>query len=268
MRSKWDLYGFIRFCLPLFPFAVKACAPVIITLAVIGIIYAAFVAAMQTDLKRLIAYSSISHIGVIMLGIFALTSLGLSGAVVQMVSHTITTGALFILVGALYARRQSYKIADFGGLMAVMPMFTVVFLIATLSSVALPLTSGFTGEILLLMGSFQTHPWAAGFATTSAIWSVVYMLWMFQRVMYGKLENDANKTLPDMTRGEKLVLFPLVLLIFVLGVVPTPILLNKVNHSVNTVMTQTQPVYDDPFAVPPLPSQKLAAVAMQPRGLK
>jgi len=265
---KMGLYGFIRFCLPLFPFAVKACAPVIITLAVIGIIYAAFVAAMQTDLKRLIAYSSISHIGVIMLGIFALTSLGLSGAVVQMVSHTITTGALFILIGALYARRQSYKIADYGGLMAVMPMFTVVFLIATLSSVALPLTSGFTGEILLLMGSFQTHPWAAGFATTAAIWSVVYMLWMFQRVMYGKLTNPANQSLPDMTRGEKLALFPLVLLIFVLGVYPTPIVLDKVNPAVNTVMAQTQPVYLDPFAGPPVPSTKLAAVAMQPRGLK
>ncbi len=149
---KMGLYGFIRFCLPLFPYAVKACAPVIITLAVIGVIYAALVAAMQTDLKRLIAYSSISHIGVIMLGIFALTSIGLSGAVVQMVSHTITTGALFILIGALYARRQSYQIGDFGGLMAVMPMFTVVFLIATLSSVALPLTSGFTGEIAAAAG--------------------------------------------------------------------------------------------------------------------
>ena len=264
---KMGLYGFIRFCLPLFPYAVVVCGPVIITLAVIGIIYAAFVAAMQTDLKRLIAYSSISHIGVIMLGIFALTSLGLSGAVVQMVSHTITTGALFILIGALYARRQSYKIADFGGLMAVMPMFTVVFLIATLSSVALPLTSGFTGEILLLMGSFQTNPWAAGFATTAAIWSVVYMLWMFQRVMYGKLDNDENRALPDMTRGEKLALFPLVVLIFVLGIYPTPIVLNKVNHSVNTVMGQVNPVYRDPFKSPTVPTP-IAAVAMQPRGLK
>ena len=265
---KMGLYGFIRFCLPLFPFAIKACAPVIIVLAVIGIIYAAFVAAMQTDLKRLIAYSSISHIGVIMLGIFALTSLGLTGAVMQMVSHTITTGALFILVGALYARRQSYKIADYGGLMAVMPMFTVVFLIATLSSVALPLTSGFTGEILLLMGSFQTNPWATGFATTAAIWSVVYMLWMFQRVMYGKLDKDENRSLPDMTRGEKLALFPLVILIFVLGIYPTPLLLNKVNPSVNTVLAQTMPVYADPFAVPPISTPKLAAVAMQPRGQK
>ncbi len=258
---KMGLYGFIRFCLPLFPYAVKASAPVIITLAVIGVIFAALVAAMQTDLKRLLAYSSVSHIGVIMLGIFALTSIGMSGAVIQMVSHTITTGALFILVGGLYARRRSYKIADFGGLMAVMPMFTVVFLIATLSSVALPLTSGFTGELLLLMGSFQTHPWAAAFATTAAIWSVVYMLWMFQRVMYGKLDNDANRALPDMTGGEKWALVPLVLLIFLLGVYPTPTL-NKLNPAVTTVMAQSDPQYNDPFATPsPAQLQKIAATA-------
>ena len=275
---KMGLYGFIRFCLPLFPFAVKACAPVIIVLAVIGVIYAALVAAMQTDLKRLLAYSSVSHIGVIMLGIFALTSIGLSGAVVQMVSHTITTGALFILVAALYARRQSYQIADFGGLTAVMPMFTVVFLIATLSSVALPLTSGFTGELLLLMGSFQTHPWAASFATTAAIWSVVYMLWMFQRVMYGKLDNDANRALPDMTRGEKWALIPLVVLIFVLGVYPTPITLDKVGPSVAKVMKQTQPAYFDPFGdpnphtaaltTPRLAASRPAAAPTQPKGTR
>ena len=247
---KMGLYGFIRFCLPLFPHAVLEAAPFIIILAVIGVIYAALVAAMQTDLKRLIAYSSVSHIGVIMLGIFTLTSIGMSGAVIQMVSHTITTGALFILIGGLYARRQSYQIKDFGGLMGVMPMFTVVFLIATLSSVALPLTSGFTGELLLLLGSFQTSPWAAAFATTAAIWSVVYMLWMFQRVMYGKLDNEANRSLPDMTGGEKWALIPLVLLIFLLGAYPTPTVLNKVNPAVTTVMTQTKLSYDNPFDTP------------------
>jgi len=270
---KMGLYGFIRFCLPLFPFAVKASAPIIIALAVIGIIYAALVAAMQTDLKRLLAYSSISHIGVIMLGIFALTSIGMSGAVLQMVSHTITTGALFILVAGLYARRKSYQIKDYGGLMAVMPMFTVVFLIATLSSVALPLTSGFTGELLLLLGSFQTHPWAASFATTAAVWSVVYMLWMFQRVMYGKLDNDANRSLPDMTSGEKWALFPLVVFIFALGIYPTTTL-NKLNPSVYAVMAQSDPQRNDPF--PPhvaLPASKtaasgprVAAVPAQPKG--
>ena len=277
---KMGLYGFIRFCLPLFPYAVKVSAPIIIILAVIGVIYAALVAAMQPDLKRLLAYSSVSHIGVIMLGIFALTSIGLSGSVVQMVSHTITTGALFILVAGLYARRGSYQIKDFGGLNAVMPMFTVVFLIATLSSVALPLTSGFTGELLLLMGSFQTNPWAAGFATTAAIWSVVYMLWMFQRVMYGHLDQDVNKNLPDMTRGEKWALVPLVILIFVIGIVPTPTVLNKVNPAVTTVMAQVQPVYASPFAAPvgrtvaaadsagAAAAPRLAAVPAQPKGTR
>ena len=277
---KMGIYGFIRFCLPLFPYAVKACAPVIITLAVIGVIYAALVAAMQTDLKRLIAYSSISHIGVIMLGVFTLTSIGMNGAVIQMVSHTFTTGALFIILGALYARRQSYKIADYGGLMGVMPAFTVVFLIATLSSVALPLTSGFTGELLLLLGSFQTHPWAASFATTAAIWSVVYMLWMFQRVMHGKITHDENRSLPDLSSGEKWALYPLVILIFVIGIVPTYTVLNKINPSVDAVMTQTKTGYDDPFPVlsPPektVPTQsalidvsppRVAAVPAQPKG--
>ena len=268
---KMGVYGFIRFCLPLFPFAVKYCSTVIVILAVIGVIYAALVAAMQTDLKRLIAYSSVSHIGVIMLGVFALTSIGLSGAVVQMVSHTITTGALFIILGALYARRQSYQISAYGGLMAVMPMFTVVFLIATLSSVALPLTSGFTGEILLLLGSFQTHPWAASFATTSAIWSVVYMLWMFQRVMHGKLDKEENRRLPDLTSGEKWALVPLVLLIFALGVYPTPTVLDKINPSVTTVMAQTQAVYDNPFKEPTadktaMTAPRTVAVAEQPKG--
>ena len=271
---KMGIYGFIRFCLPLFPFAVQAAAPIIVILAVIGVIYAALIAAMQTDLKRLIAYSSVSHIGVIMLGIFALTALGVSGAVVQMVSHTITTGALFIIIGALYARRRSYQIADFGGLMGVMPMFTVVFLVATLSSVALPLTSGFTGEILLLMGSFQTQPWATGFATTAAIWSVVYMLWMFQRVMYGKLDKEENRRLPDLTGGEKWALVPLMLLIFLLGVYPTPTVLNKINPSVTTVMAQVGSEYNDPFATPMVNQLKttaaaaprVAAVPAQPKG--
>ncbi len=277
---KMGIYGFIRFCLPLFPYAVKACAPVIITLAVIGIIYAALVAAMQTDLKRLIAYSSISHIGVIMLGVFTLTSIGMNGAVIQMVSHTFTTGALFIILGALYARRQSYKIADYGGLMGVMPLFTVVFLIATLSSVALPLTSGFTGELLLLLGSFQTHPWAASFATTAAIWSVVYMLWMFQRVMHGKITHEENRSLPDLSSGEKWALYPLVVLIFVIGIVPTYTVLNKINPSVNVVMHQSQADYVDPFRVPPPPEKtvptqsalidvsapRVAAVPAQPKG--
>jgi NADH-quinone oxidoreductase subunit M len=232
---KMGVYGFIRFCLPLFPHAVHDFAPIVIFMSVVGILWAAWVAAMQTDLKRLLAYSSISHIGVIMLAIFSLNNIAISGAVIQMVSHTITTGALFILAGALYARRGTYAIGDYGGLMKVMPAFTAVFMIAVLSSVALPSTAGFTGEILMLLGAFQTHPWAAGFATTAAIWSVVYMLWMFQRVMYGKLDKPENADLPDWTTGEKWALAPLILLIFFIGVYPKP-LLDPLNDSVNTIM--------------------------------
>ena len=246
---KMGLYGFLRFCLPLFPHAVQTAAPYIIILSVIGVVYAALVAAMQTDLKKLIAYSSVSHIGVIMLAIFALTGIGASGAVLQMVSHTFTTGALFILLAGLYARRKSYQIGDFGGLAKPMPAFVIVFLIATLSSVALPTTSGFSGELLMLMGSFQTHPWATGVATTAAIWSVVYMLWMFQRVNYGPVTHAENETLPDWTRTEKWLLAPLVLVMFGLGVYPTPTL-QKLTPSVNAVLAQSAPNYVSPFAAP------------------
>jgi len=221
---KMGLYGFLRFCLPLFPHAVAEAAPLIITLSVIGIIYAALVASMQTDLKRLIAYSSISHVGVIVLAIFALSGAGITGGIIQMVSHTITTGALFILLGGLYARRGTYAISEYGGLAKAMPAFTVVFLIATLSSVALPLTAGFTGEFMILIGSFQHYPIATGFAATAAIWSAVYMLWMFQRVMYGSVTKSENANLPDWSNGEKLALVPLVLLIFILGIYPKPVI--------------------------------------------
>lgn len=246
---KMGLYGFIRFCLPLFPHAVEICAPYIIALSVIGIIYAALVAAMQTNLKRLLAYSSISHIGVIMLAIFALTSIGISGAVIQMVSHTITMGALFIVAAGLYARRQTTEIAQFGGLMRVMPAFTAVFLIATLSSIALPTTSGFTGEFMMLQGSFLTYPWQTGLATTAAIWSAVYMLWMFQRVMYGKLDKEANQSLPDWTVGERWALVPLVIVIFFLGLYPIKVL-DQINPSVNAIVAQNAPEHEDKFAKP------------------
>ncbi len=238
---KMGLYGFLRFCIPLFPHAVKEAAPLIITLSVIGVIYAAFVASMQTDLKRLIAYSSVSHVGVIMLAIFAESVSGISGGIVQMVSHTITTGALFILGGSLYARRGTYAISEYGGLMKTMPAFTVVFLIVTLSSVALPTTSGFTGEFLMLIGSFQHYPVATGFATTAAIWSVVYMLWMFQRVMYGQVTKPENENLPDWTPGEKWALVPLVILIFALGIYPKPVL-DIVNPAAATTLTPTGPI--------------------------
>jgi NADH-quinone oxidoreductase subunit M len=252
---KMGLYGFIRFCLPLFPHAVLAAAPIIVVLAVIGVIYAALSAAVQKDLRRLIAYSSISHVGVIMLAIFALTQAGISGAVVQMFSHTFTTGALFILAYYLFARRGSYQIADFGGVWKVMPFFAAVFLIVTLSAIALPGTSGFTGEFLMLIGSFQTQPWAAGVATTAAIWSAVYMLWMFQRVMHGPIDKAEVRDMADVTDLQKWALVPLVAIIVFLGVYPTPAL-NALNSSVTAILSRTAPA---PVPGSPLDTQQALA---------
>ncbi len=235
---KMGLYGFIRFCLPLFPHAVQECAPVIVALAVIGVIVAALTASVQTDMKRLLAYSSVSHIGVIMLAIFGLTAAGISGSVIQMFSHTLTTGALFIIVSLIAVRRGgSYAIADYGGVWKVMPYLGALFVMATLSAIALPGTSGFTGEFLMLIGSFQTHPWAAGIATTAAIWSAVYMLWMYQRVMTGPIVKPEVAEMRDIRPLEKWVLVPLILIIIWLGVYPKPFE-DKINTPVTTILAQ------------------------------
>ncbi|MDR3709554.1 MAG: NADH-quinone oxidoreductase subunit M [Capsulimonadaceae bacterium] len=220
---KMGLYGFIRFNVSLFPTATAELAPIAVVLGVIGVIYAALVAAAQTDLKRLAAYSSISHIGVIVVAIFALTAAGWTGAVIQMVSHTFTMGALFILIGYLYERRGTYDISSYGGVWKVMPYFSVVFLIATLSAIALPGTAGFYGEFLMLVGSFQTYPWAAAIATTAAIWSAVYMLWMFKRVMHGKINKPEVEAFTDLSVTEKWALVPLVAIILWIGIYPIPL---------------------------------------------
>jgi NADH-quinone oxidoreductase subunit M len=249
---KMGLYGFIRFCLPLFPNATHEAAPIIEILGVIGVVYAALIACMQTDIKRLIAYSSISHIGVIVVAIFSLTTAGIDGAVIQMVSHTITTGALFLLGGLLFARRGSYEINAYGGVMKVMPVFSTVLLIAVLSSVAMPGTSGFSGEFLMLIGAFQTYPWIAGIATTAAVWSVCYMLWMYQRVMHGKADKPEVLQMTDLTAGERWGLFaPLIVLMILIGIYPAPIL-DKLNIPVEKVLQQAgaQNIPPSPLSAP------------------
>lgn len=267
---KMGLYGFIRFNLPLFPHATQAAAPVIVALAVIGVVYAALVAAVQTDLKKLIAYSSISHVGVVALAIFGLTVIGISGGVIQMVNHTITTGALFILVGILFARRGSYQISAYGGVWRAMPIFTALFLLTTLSAVALPGTGGFTGEFLMLLGAFQTHPWAAGIATTAAIWSVVYMLWMFQRVFFGAADKPEVQAMGDATRADQWVLVPLVLLFLWIGIFPNP-LLSKINLPARTIVAQLSAGSGGPPAVDQTPvpdnmgASGTAQAALRPR---
>ena len=237
---KMGLFGFIRYCLPLFPDAVQSAAPYIVALSVVGVIWAALTAAVQTDLRKLIAYSSISHIGVIMLAIFSLTSAGMSGAVVQMFSHTFTTGGLFILAYYLAARRGSYEIADYGGVWKKMPAFAAFFLIVTLSAIALPGTSGFTGEFLMLIGAFQTHPWAAGIATSAAIWSAVYMLWMFQRVMHGPITKPEVEKMHDVPLHASVGLVAIVVLIVWLGVLPNPVL-RLINAPITIILNLNQP---------------------------
>jgi NADH-quinone oxidoreductase subunit M len=221
---KMGTYGLVRFAFPLFPEAAQLFSPYIAGLAVIGIIYGALVAMVQPDLKKLVAYSSVSHLGFVVLGICALNVQGLQGAVYQMINHGISTGALFIIVGMLSDRRHTRLIAEFGGLKAVMPRLTAAFLIVTLSSIALPGLNGFVGEFLILVGAFRWSPRLAALAATGVILSAVYMLWMFQRVNYGPVTKSENTHLPDLTTREWWTLGPAVAVAILMGVAPTPFL--------------------------------------------
>jgi NADH-quinone oxidoreductase subunit M len=220
---KMGTYGFVRFAMPLFPDAVARFTPLIATLAVIGIIYAALVAMVQDDVKKLVAYSSVAHLGFVMLGIFALNREGVAGGMLQMLNHGISTGALFLIVGFIYERRHTRLISDFGGLSKQMPVFATIFMIVTLSSIGLPGTNGFVGEFLILLGSYESGlRWYAIIAASGVILSAVYMLWMFQRVMFGEVTNPGNLTIKDLNPREIAVMAPLVALIFIMGIFPTP----------------------------------------------
>jgi len=219
---KMGTYGFLRFSLPIFPQATEAAMGWISALAIVGIIYGALVAMVQPDIKKLVAYSSVSHLGFVTLGIFALNTQALEGSILQMINHGISTGALFLIVGVLYERRHSRLIADYGGISARMPVFAAVFMIVTLSSIGLPGLNGFVGEFLILVGVWKSSPIMAALATTGVVWAAVYMLWMFQRVMFGKITNPKNETLTDLNLREIAYFAPLVLFIFTLGVFPTP----------------------------------------------
>ena len=221
---KLGTYGFLRFAMPLFPDAAAAAAPWIIALAVIGIIYGAAVAMMQSDIKKLVAYSSVSHLGFVMLGLFALNLQGVQGAIYQMVSHGLSTGALFLLVGMIYDRRHSRLIDDFGGLWRVVPLFSVILLLVMFSSIGLPGLNGFVGEFLILLGAFRVTPGWTAAAATGVILGAVYMLWMYRRVVFGPLNNPANEKLPDLNGRELLLLAPIVILIVLMGVYPRPFL--------------------------------------------
>jgi NADH-quinone oxidoreductase subunit M len=236
---KMGTYGLMRFNLVLFPSASKEMAPVIIVLAVIGIIYGALVAMVQPDVKRLVAYSSVSHMGFVVLGLFSFTDAGLQGALYQMLNHGVSTGALFLLVGMIYERRHTRAISEFGGLATSMPWFSAFFVIASLSSIGLPFLNGFVGEFLIMLGSWLstavTHAWVVTmFAGTGVIWAAVYMLWMLQRVVFGKITNPKNGRLSDVSAREVVLLLPLLILMLVMGVYPN-MFLSRSSKSVDEV---------------------------------
>ncbi len=216
-------YGFIRFSLPMFPLASADFAPFIFALSVIAIIYTSLVAMVQEDMKKLIAYSSVAHMAYVTMGIFAANEQGLQGAIFQMLSHGIVSGALFLCVGVIYDRMHTREIAAFGGLVNNMPKYAVAFLIFTMANVGLPGTSGFIGEFLTLFGVFRVNTWVALFATTGVILSAAYALWLYRQVIFGALTKESLKVLLDLSPREKLILYPLVVLTIFFGVYPTPV---------------------------------------------
>lgn len=238
---KMGIYGFLRFALPMFSHAATSPAVIgtVMVLSVIGIIYGAWVAAVQPDAKKLVAYTSIAHLGFVMMGVFSLTAESVEGAILQMVNHGISTGALFLLIGMLYERRHTRLIAEFGGIAKAMPVFATSFVLVALSSIGLPGTNGFVGEFLILIGTFRQHPVAAVLATTGVIFAAAYMLPMVQRVLFGPVTDDANANLTDLSGRERSVLAPMLLLIIVIGVYPGP-LLRRTEASVSALIEQVE----------------------------
>jgi NADH-quinone oxidoreductase subunit M len=235
---KMGGYGFMRFAFPLFPQAVQYFQIPFMILGTIAIVYGAWVAMVQPDIKKLVAYSSVSHMGYVILGLFSLNEIAITGSYYQMLNHGISTGALFLLVGMIYERRHTREISAFGGVTKVMPLFAVAFMIATLSSVALPGTNGFVGEFLILLGSWKTHQGLTAIATTGVIFGAVYMLWMFQRVMFGPIKLAENEKLKDLSLRELLVLAPLMVAIFGMGIFPN-FFLEKLEPSIHRLVVKS-----------------------------
>jgi len=233
---KMGGYGFLRFCVPLFPLGMEEFIPLIIALAVVGIIYGALMALVQPDVKRLVAFSSVSHLGFVVLGIFALTSRSVTGSVIQMVNHGLATGALFLLVGMLYERRHTRMIADFGGLARSLPHYSTLFMIVVLASVGLPGLNSFVGEFLILSGSYEPHPEAVVISALGVILAAVYLLWMVERVFFGPLEEE-NSGLSDLIRREWLAVVPMIVIMVWLGVYPKPFL-DRIEPSVDKLVNK------------------------------
>lgn len=237
---KMGTYGFLRFNLPFFPQASYEFVPMIAWLSIIGIIYGALVSMVQVDLKKLVAYSSVSHLGFVMLGIFALNPYGIQGALIQNINHGISTGALFLLVGIIYDRRHTRLIKEFGGLSKIMPKYAICFMIVALSSIGLPGMNGFVGEFLILLGVFQVNGLWAAFATSGVILAACYILWMFQRVMFLEVKNPKNMNLKDMNVREMFTVVPLIILIFWIGLYPKPFM-DTFDASVTHLVSKVNP---------------------------
>ena len=235
---KMGTYGLLRFNIGLFPAEAHKNAPWIITLAIIGIVYGALVALVQPNMKKLVAYSSVSHLGFVVLGIYSFTQAGMDGAVYQMLNHGVSTGALFLLLGVIYDRRHTYEIAEYGGLATPMPMYATLFLLITLSSIGLPLMNGFIGEFLVLSGAFQARAIYGILAASGVIWSACYMLWLYQRTFYGPAKDAVNAALPDVNARERAVLWPLAVMAVVMGIFPN-YWLKTIDASVTDIL-QTQ----------------------------
>ncbi|HVR40320.1 MAG TPA: NADH-quinone oxidoreductase subunit M [Thermoanaerobaculia bacterium] len=259
---KMGTYGFIRFALPILPDGTRQLLPWVVALSIIGIVYGALVSLVQKDMKKLVAYSSVSHLGFVMLGMFALNPMGLRGAVLQMVNHGISTGALFLLVGIIYERRHTRMIAEYGGLAKQMPMYATLFLIAALSSMGLPALNGFIGEFTILLGAANRSIVWASFASLGIVLGAAYLLWLYQRVFWGPLDNPENQKLRDLNFRELATLVPLVILMVWIGIAPK-VFFDTIEEPVNYIVRQVEPAYFDkePVKYPDTPAAEHPAVA-------
>jgi NADH-quinone oxidoreductase subunit M len=236
---KMGGYGFLRFSLPMFPVGSDVMAPIVLWMSAIAIVYTSLVALVQTDMKKLIAYSSVAHMGFVTMGIFSANQQGVDGAIFQMISHGFISGALFLCVGVIYDRMHTREIEAYGGLVNRMPAYALVFMFFTMANVGLPGTSGFVGEFLTLMGIFQVNTWVAAVATTGVILSAAYALWLYRRVVFGDLIKEALKSITDMDRREKAIFAPLIAMTLILGVYPS-LVTDIIGPSVTALVTDYQ----------------------------
>ncbi len=244
---KMGTYGFLRFSLPIVPEATRYFVPMIVVLSIIGIVYGALVALAQKDWKRLVAYSSVSHMAMVMLGMFALNPVGITGSIIQQLNHGISTGGLFLLVGVVYERRHTREISEYGGLSKVMPVYAAIFLVMTMSSIGLPTLNGFIGELLILQGVFVANKTWAAFAGSGVVLGAAYMLYLYQRTMFGKIENPKNEHLSDLSHREFATFAPLLILAVWMGIYPAPFL-RRLETSVQHIMMRVNPQYAAKYA--------------------